>query len=222
MKEILYTNLSEQKLARRYSKVVQEWDGTPFRVDMIRNFPPLVSDDDLWDLLRPIDRLTKQIEKQIGYRVVEMGNLIDTPARAASGWNTNFEHYWQSDSDNSLLPRKTHQLLVFYMDDDNPQRWDDQGGRAPQNAHVCCGTISYNKRAMGPWWSGDDPACRGESAANGRDGEAIVHEVFHILGFRHPDDEPPDRGVAMSVGALHQPWTVGSKIYSASRATSTH
>ena len=116
MKEILYTNLSEQKFARRYSKVVQEWDGTPFRVDMIRNFPPLVSDDDLWDLLRPIDRLTKQIEKQIGYRVVEMGNLIYTPAGAASGWNTNFEHYWQSDSDNTFCRgRPTRYLCSIWM-----------------------------------------------------------------------------------------------------------
>ena len=216
MTEIPDTNLTNQELAQRYSKVVQEWDGTPFRVDMIRNFPPFVRDEDLWELLSPISRLADQIEKQIGYRVVEMGNLIDTPAGAAPGWNTNFEHYWRNDYDNSLLPREAHQILVFYMDDDNPHPWDYQGGPTPQSAHVCCGTISYNKRAMGSWWSQDDPTCTGASAANGRDGEAIVHEVFHILGFRHPDNEPLERGVPMCEGPLYRPWTVGSSIHYAS------
>lgn len=215
MKKILCTSLTEQQLARRYSKVVQEWDGAPFRVDMIRNFPHFVSDGDLWEQLSPIGRLADQIEGQIGYRIVEMGKLIDTPAGAAPDWNRDFESYWRNDSNNSLLPRKPRQILVFYMDDDNPQRWDDQGG-SPHSAHVCCGTISYNKRTMGPWWSEDDPACTGKFAANGRYGEVIVHEVFHILGFRHPDDEPPERGVPMWEGPLYRPWTVESKIHYAS------
>ena len=194
MKEQRHSGLYEQRLARQYSTVVREWNGTPFHVDMIRNFPDFVGDEDLVEQLRPIDRLADQIEKQIGYRIVEMGKLIDTPEGAAPNWNTAFEYYWRNDSTNSLLPRKAGQILVFYMDDDNPRQWDSQGG-PPQNAHVCCGTISYNKRAMGPWWHGKDPCCTGQFAANGRYGEAIVHEVFHILGFRHPDDEPSDRGV---------------------------
>ena len=71
--QIPYTSLTESRLAREYSKIVQEWNGTPFRVDMIRNFPEFVSDEDLRDQLAPIGRLADQTEKQIGYRVVEMG-----------------------------------------------------------------------------------------------------------------------------------------------------
>ena len=182
---------------------------------MIRNFPEFVSDEDLRDQLAPIGRLADQTEKQIGYRVVEMGGVIDTPQSTAPNWNMDFERYWRNDSDNSLLPRERGQILVFYMDDDNPLRWDDLGG-SPHSAHVCCGTISYNKRTMGPWWYGEDRACTGKFAANGRYGETIVHEVFHILGFRHPDDEPPERGVPMCEGPLYRPWTVESKIHYAS------
>ena len=214
MKEIPYNNLNE--LARRYSKVVREWDGKPFRVDMIRNFPHFVSDSDLWEQLDPIARLADQIEQQIGHRILEKGSLVETPRGAAPGWNTDFERYWQNDHNNTLLPRETRQILVFYMDDDNPRDWDGDGRGAPFNAHVCCGTISYNKRTMGPWWYGDDPHCIGKFAANGRYGEVIVHELFHILGFRHPDDEPPDKGVPMCEGPLYRPWTVKSKIHYAS------
>ena len=209
------SNLDERHLALQYSKVVSEWEGNPFRVDMIRNFPSFVSDDDLWDLLRPVDRLADQIEEQLGYRIVETGNVIDTPAGAAPDWNANFNQYWQYDSDNALLPREKGQLLVFYMNDDNPVPWDAQGGGSPLNAHICCGTISYNKRAMGDWWHGKDSACSGEFAANGRDGESLVHELFHLFGFRHPDD-PPERGVPMCEGALHNPWKIGACIHSAS------
>ena len=126
--QIPYTSLTESRLAREYSKIVQEWNGTPFRVDMIRNFPEFVSDEDLRDQLAPIGRLADQTEKQIGYRVVEMGGVIDTPQSTAPNWNMDFERYWRNDSDNSLLPRERGQILVFYMDDDNPLRWDDLGG----------------------------------------------------------------------------------------------
>lgn len=208
------TNLTERELALKYSKVVGEWNGNPFRVDIIRNFPPFVSDDDLWDLLHPVGLLADRIEERIGYQIVEVGDVIDTPAGAAPNWNTDFSHYWQSDSDNVLLPRETGQLLVFQMDDDDPAPWDDRGG-SPLSAHICCGTISYNKRAMGGWWHGKDPSCTGEFAANDRNGATLVHELFHLLGFRHPE-EPPEQGVPMSEGYLHNPWTIGSKTYFAS------
>lgn len=56
--------------------VVQQWDGTPFRVDMVRNFPEFVADADLRQLLAPVGWLADQIEAQLGYRIVEMGELI--------------------------------------------------------------------------------------------------------------------------------------------------
>ena len=210
-----FTN--EHIAARKYSKVVAEWDGTPFRVDIIKNFPTFVMEDDLRELLAPIGTLAEAIEKQIGYRVVEMGGTIDVPNGAADRWNEDFEYYWQNDSESQLLPRQPSQILVFYMDDDNPRRWDGLGG-APNSAHICCGTISYNRRTMGCWWHEKDPCCVGDYAANGRYGHVIVHELFHILGFRHPDDEPPERGgVPMRQGHLYRPWTIGKSRHSASQ-----
>ena len=48
---------------------------------------------------------------------------------------------------------------MFYMNDDNPQDWDGRGGSI-MSAHTCCGTITYNKRALGRWWTDDDPCCQ--------------------------------------------------------------
>ena len=56
--------------------IVPEWDGTPFRVDMVRNFPEFATDADLQQLLDPIGQLADKIEAQLGYRIVEMGGLI--------------------------------------------------------------------------------------------------------------------------------------------------
>ena len=189
--------------------VVREWDGTPFRVDMVRNFPEFVTADDLQQLLDPIGRLADQIEMQLGYQIVEMGEIIEVPAGAPPGWDEEFGRFAQS-----YRLRARGQILVFYMNDDNPQAWDDRGGSV-MNAHPCCGTISYNKRAMGPWWTNDDPCCQGN--ANGRDGEVIVHELFHLLGFKHSFDQSDLIGVEMSRGGLDQPWRTESPLYHATR-----
>ena len=76
--------------------VVREWEGTPFRVDMVRNFPEFVSDADLQQLLNPIGRLADQIETQLGYRIVEMGELIEIPSGAPARWDQEFDRFSQS------------------------------------------------------------------------------------------------------------------------------
>ncbi len=190
--------------------VVREWDGTPFRVDMVRNFPEFVTDADLQRLLDPVGRLADQIETQLGYRIVEMGGLVEVPSGAAVGWDQRFDQYFQSHR-----LRERGQILVFYMNDDNPQDWDGRGG-APMSAHPCCGTITYNKRTMGPWWTDDDPCCKGN--ANGRNGETLVHELFHLLGFKHAFNQPELVGVKMSRDGLDSPWTTGSRIFYATRS----
>ena len=135
-----------------------------------------------------------------------MGDLIEVPARAPAGWNQDFDRYLQND----LLPRERGQLLAFYLDDDNDFPWGGRTG-SPLSAHVCCGTTSYHKRTVGPMWTGDHPCCQDDANQDIREGEAIVHELFHLLGF--VQDDVPDRGVRMSLGALDQPWLSGSLVY---------
>ena len=113
----------ERSLALTHTpRVVGEWDGTPFRVDIVRNFPDVVPDDYLHHELGAIGRLADQIEVQLGYRIVEPGDLVDVPADAPSGWDQDFDRYWRND----LLPRESGQLLAFYLNDDN-QAWDGAG-----------------------------------------------------------------------------------------------
>ena len=66
-------------------------------------------------------------------------------------------------------------------------------------------------RGLGPLWTGDDPCC--QHNANRREGEALVHELFHLLGFKHYFDQHELTSVPMSPGALDRPGTTGSLTY---------
>lgn len=85
------------------------------------------------------------------------------------------------------------------------------------SAHVCCGTTTYNRRALGPMWTGDDPCCQGDVNQYTREGEAIVHEVFHLLGFKHYFDQHELTGVQMSP-VLDSPRSRNSPVYRATSA----
>ena len=180
--------------------VVNEWNGTPLPVNMVRNFPDLVPDDFLQSELDAIGRLADQIEDQLGYRIIERGHLIDAPPGAPDGWDQDFDRYWQTNP----LPREPGQILAIYLNDDN-EAWDGAG--SPMSAHLCCGTTSYNRRFFQPphWTEWTD--------ANSPEGEAIVHELFHLLGFKHSFDQFDLIGVEMSQGGLDRPWARGSEIY---------
>ena len=87
------------------------------------------------------------------------------------------------------------------------------------DAHGCCGTITYNKRVAGPWWPNEDSCCTGLNAANGRYGAVLIHELFHILGFLHPEATSNTKGeaVRMNRGPLNGPWAAGSTVHYATR-----
>ena len=191
----------ERELALTHNRaVVSEWDGTPLTVNMVRNFPEAVVESYLQSELDAIGRLADQIQAQLGYRILERGRLIDVPAGTPIGWDQDFDSYWLND----LLPRRQRQILGFYLNDDN-DAWDGAG--SPMSAHPCCGTTSYNRRFFRPphWteWTG----------ANSPHGEAIVHEVFHLLGFKHYFDQHELIGVQMSAGGLDRPWVTGSETF---------
>lgn len=188
--------------------VLDEWDGTPFRVDIVKNFPSFVTDADLLELLEPIDSLADDIEDHLGYRILEAGGLVPVPAGMPRAWNADYHRYGEPPY---VLPRESGQLLAFYMDDDS-SFWDHRGG-APNVAFTHTGTTSYNRRTMGKWWKDEDPCCTGRFSANGRHGDVLVHEVSHLLGFEHPDVPFGTPGVRMAWGSLSAPWLSGSGVH---------
>ena len=178
----------ERRRAIRFSEFVLEWDGTPFRVDMIDNFPDYVTVDALAAMLGAVGLLADKIEDQLGYRVLEMGEVVPVPAGLPPDWNKDPRAYRR----NCWLPRDRGQIYGFYLDgiyDSNP--------RAGAQAHPPCGAFTYLQPGVerlldtdtGQWPCAD----RGCSFDGG-----TMHEMFHVLGYRHIDDDDPDRGIAMS------------------------
>lgn len=204
----------ERREALKYvgdHSVVAEWDGTPIRVDIVDNFPPHVTEDDLRELLAPIGDAADMIESSLGYPVIEMGDIVPVPDDAEDGWDRDYDRFnAAAGSGEPLLRREKHQLLAFYLDDD-AWFWDHVGG-PPMAAFLETGVTSYFKRTMGDWWHDRDDCCIGKWAANGRHGHVIVHEIFHLLGFKHPD-EPIRAGVLMAWGSTIAPWLTGSRIH---------
>ena len=182
---------NERELARNFSRVAREWDGTPFRVDIADNFPDFVSREDLMSLLMaPVGRLADRIERQIGYRVIEIGEVIEVPEHIEPT-STNFTE------EMSKLREHNHILTIYWSE------WDNL------TAFLGSGLIVYGERIVTLW---EEP----DYGSFYRNIAGIVHEVFHHLGFKHPPpfsghDNPS--GVPMVKGPLTKPGDVGSTAY---------
>ena len=157
----------ERERAENHSSFVLEWEGTPFRVDQIRNFPDSVTEADLLELLLPVGLLADKIERQLGYRIVEMGELISVPHGTPPGWNEDIVEF----SRKCPLPRDTGQIHGFYMND-APRSVPNAGAQA----YPRCGAWAILAYRVGNGWPGR------------RYDETVLHELFHVFGFVHADD----------------------------------
>ncbi|WP_420441970.1 hypothetical protein [Candidatus Palauibacter sp.] len=192
------------------ASVVGQWDGTPIRVDIVNNFPAdRVTEDDLYELLAPIAEAAAVIEAELGYPIIEAGEVLPVPDGTPAGWDSSYDGYRAALARGEPpLVREHAQVIAHYLDDD-AWFWDHWGG-PPMVAHSSDGFTTFNARTMREWWDDRDDCCLGRWAANGRYGAVIVHEVFHLLGFKHPDD-PVRAGVFMNWGSTIAPWLSGSK-----------
>ena len=179
----------ERERAVNHSRWVRWWDGTPFRVDMIRSFPEAVTEADIVQLLEPVALLADKIEDQIGYRIVEAGDVIPVPEGAPPGWNTDEQRYRRT----CPVVADRDQILGFYMDDTNHGSPGTDG-----QANSYCGSFSYMRPVLENW---PCPGC---------DKDALtLHELFHVLGFVHFDDDDfiaRGEGVRMSAPLTWDGW----------------
>ena len=170
---------NERELAARYSRFVSEWDGTPFRVDLIRDgFPEFVTEAGLVELLEPVGLLADKIEQQLGYRIVEKGAVISVPEGTPPGWNEDILEFGRT----CPVPRERGQVHFFYLDNYFPSN-----PKVGAVARPDCGAFAITKYRVeqSSWrpylWGGP-----------------VMHELFHVFGFRHIDEYDRPDGVPMS------------------------
>ncbi len=181
----------ERELAQGYAPVPREWDGTPVIIDVADNFPDYVSREEQQAyLLDPMARTADLIERQIGYRVIEAGEIIAVPTHIDPDGPNLIQEI-------SELRRPGHALIAYW------------GGYEGLAAWVHRSLVIYGTDVAARWKNPD-------YASTPRNNEAVIHEVFHALGFKHP---PPSEGhdnpngVHMFRGPLDTPWAVGSRKY---------
>ena len=177
-----YTCGSEYELARDFAIVPHEWDGSPIRVDIIDNMPP-----DGFPLshmeaqLGFIERMAEDIEWQLGYPVIERGEVIPRP----EGFSV------KTECDNCDVvvegwARQPRTTVAMYADQD-PKR--DNGSSVAMWAQVWDGLTFYFRSALA------------EADVNLNWG-VLNHEVFHLLGYKHPDNPNPN-GIAMNYESMY-------------------
>ncbi len=164
---------------------VREWDGTPIRVDMIRNFPGL-TETDVADLLEAVAHVARKIEGQLGYRILEMGELIPVPEGMQPGWNTDAPRHRRT----CPLPRNPGQILGFCMDGTN----DNASSGAGAQANSSCGDFCFLRPMLGDLQAGENLD------------RVTLHEIFHLLGFDH--DPTLDPATVDRVGGVIMSYTL--------------
>lgn len=167
----------ERELATNFSAFAAEWDGIPFRVDMVRNFPDSVTEADVRDVFDVVGLLAERLEDQLGYPVIEPGDLIPVPAGTPQGWDRRPPVTWQT----CPLSRDGGQVHLYYRF--SVFRPDDVDifvfGSPPR-----CGAIAVNRLPE-----------RYEVEFDA----LITRAFFRLFGFQpRPENSDSEQGVAMS------------------------
>ena len=135
----------------------------------------------------PVARTADLIEWQLGYRVIEAGEIVEVPAHIDPDGPNLIQEI-------SEIRQLGHALIAY---------WGRANGLS---AWVHRGLVVYGTNVTARWKNPDYASTAGNN-------EAVIHEVFHTLGFRHPKDFSADssKGLPMFLGPLMYPTSVGSK-----------
>ena len=170
----------ERKRALTYLAAIlpREWDGTPLRFDLFDHFPEIAGADYPERQLDEVRLLADRIEEQVGYRIIEAGDVIPVPEDMPDGWNKPRANLRCEQWRKPMWAVGLHLTEI-------PEGHDGGGALS---AVPWCAVVSY--------WVGDGPGPGAYSRT------AIVHELFHLLGFGHSLETNPDEaylgGVPMS------------------------
>ncbi|MXW70352.1 MAG: hypothetical protein F4Z74_02735 [Acidobacteria bacterium] len=168
----------ERQRAVRYGAVLpHEWTTTPFRFDVIES-DEADATTYLRDSLKVVSVLADRIEDRLGYRIVEAGDIIAPSEHAPADWLST----WQDAIDHCGSEREPGQLLGLMID----TRPSSHRGGGSSSALVGCASVTYYRHRETETFL---PEFR----------EAVVHEIFHLFGFKHYDVPDSARsGVFMS------------------------
>ena len=166
----------------------REWDGSPFRVDLFDHFPEVAGADYPAGQLEEAVRLAEQIEEQIGYPIIEVGSVIPLRENLPKGWNAPSIY----GPPNCEQWREPGEILGIHRAGISPGYGVGGGAFA---AAPWCAVVSY--------WVGDGLGAEEFYRTYAR--TAIVHEMFHLFGFKHSGDaeRPEPVGVFMSGQLTH-------------------
>ena len=175
----------ERERAESYANAILpgEWDGSPFRVDLVDHFPAVAGADYPAGQLEEVGRLADQIEEQIGYRILEVGSVIPLPENLPEGWNAP-STYGPRDCEQWREPGQILGIHTVRI----PPGYGSGGGAF--GAAPWCAVVSY--------WLGNGLSPDESYRIYARTG--IVHEIFHLFGFKHDSDavRPEPVGIFMS------------------------
>ena len=154
--------------------VVAEWDGTPIPVDYLPDFP---NRQFILDELDEIEALADAIERQLGYRIVERGTILDDFV-FPEGWREEPIDYREpravwlaAQAPLDQIPLRLDRVLAVHYArtfDGRCYEW-----ALPWRAIIGFSTCAFADPSPIPGWPKRT---------------AVLHELFHVFGFAHSEE----------------------------------